>query len=186
MNNVFLSRPSFDSYAYGISHASVFNSTKRRSRGAIAGRIAPQLLSPDSAPRWLCIILCVWLCRQNVYAQRLLSQSTHASVTIALIISPAEIYKSYNGDFMINYYVHSIKLQRYASMDLYDLSGIYKSRDYPCDLFTSWILSRWIEPSSYNNTLIRVLSLTLKALTEHIRRHRSYSNAWQGPWNCGW
>lgn len=81
MNNVFLSRPSFDSYAYGISHASVFNSTKRRSRGAIAGRIAPQLLSPDSAPRWLCIILCAWLCRQNVYAQRLLSQSTHASVT---------------------------------------------------------------------------------------------------------
>lgn len=93
MNNVFLSRPSFDSYAYGISHASVFNSTKRRSRDAIAGRIAPQLLSPDSAPHWLCIILCVWLCRQNVYAQRLLSQSTHASVTIALIISPAEIYK---------------------------------------------------------------------------------------------
>lgn len=101
----------------------------------------PQLLSPDPAPRWLCIILCVWLCRQNVYVQRLLSQST------TCLRHNCSYYISYRDMQVIQWrfydrYVHSTKLQRYASTDLYSPNRIYRSQDYSCDLFTSWILSR--------------------------------------------
>lgn len=62
-----------------------------------------------------------------------------------------------------------------------------------------WILSRRIKPSSFNNVCTFAIlsdtwmydtyiciSLTLKALAEHVRRHCSYGNAWQGPWKRAW
>lgn len=98
----------------------------------LRGELRRNFCLPYSAPRWLCIILNVWLpSSKRLRSKDSLSQ--HAPVAIAPIISPAEIYK-FSRITAILRYVRSAKLQRYVWTCVIPPGGIYKSRDYFCNL----------------------------------------------------